>query len=79
MKDLPKKKLIIGSIVRFFAKFKDGDVMRTEDIIKFVKRDLGITAIYGDTVLRYARQLRQEGRINYTCLCKSKRTIKIIK
>ena len=78
LKQHPQKKKIMASIVRFFAPFRAGDQFRTEDIIKYVKRDLGVKYIYGDSILRYARLLKQKGTINYICTNRRDRIIKVL-
>ena len=78
MKALPKKPVIKHHIRTFFEMQHKGDRFRTEDIIKYCKRHMGITAIYGDTILRYTRELRQDGVIDYIIDCKQSREVEVI-
>ena len=71
------KQIIMRHIVRFMDRFRPGDTLRTEDIIKHVHR-YHRRYIYGDTILRYARELREQGLINYECTNKQNRAIRII-
>ena len=78
MKALPIKHKLIPAILAFFEMFRPGDKVKSEDIVKFCKRRLQIKYIYSDTVLKYARNLRKEGRVNYTVTCKATRDIEIL-
>lgn len=77
-KALPQKIKIKVAIETFLSMFHPGDQLRSEDIIKYCKKYIG-KYIYGDTVLRYAREMREEGTINFTCVCKYQRIFKILK
>ena len=72
-----KKQKIKAAIVIWLAQFRPGDIIQSEDLVKAVKRHLQVKYIYSDSVIRYARELRQAGVINYNCLCKFKRTFEI--
>ena len=76
-KPVKQKPIIQTHIVAFFNMFHVGDMLRTEDVYKYVKRMLG-HQMYPDTVLRYMRELRKDEVINYTIVSKSERIIKII-
>jgi len=77
MKQLPLKPKINRAILNFLEPFKVGDQLRSESVIKYCHKHIH-RYIYGDTILRYMRQLRERGMINYTCISKSERIIKII-
>jgi hypothetical protein len=79
MKPHSKKRLIMAAIIRWWSVFKEGDTFRSEDIIKGVKREMGLKYIYPDTILRYCRLLRDQGKINYICTHKADRIIKVLK
>jgi hypothetical protein len=76
-KPIPQKRKIKAAVMTFLGAFKDGDHLRTEDCIKYCHKYVG-RYIYGDTVLRYMRELREKDIINYTCTHKQARIIKII-
>ena len=71
------KQIIMNHIIRYFEQFRPGDKLRTDDVVKRV-RTYHTRLTYPDTVLRYCRELRQLGKIHYTCINKHDRTIKII-
>jgi hypothetical protein len=73
-----QKKRIEVAIVQFMDMLQPGDQIRSEEIVKAVKRSLGIKYLYEDTPLRYLRNLRKQGRVNYRCLSKSKRIFEVI-
>ena len=76
-KPIPQKRKIKVAVQTFIGMFKEGDQLRTEDCIKYCHKYVG-RYIYGDTVLRYMRELREKDIINYTCTHKQARIIKII-
>ena len=78
MKAHPLKPAIRLQVQNFFNLFRPGDTFKTEDIIKFCKRHMGITAIYSDTILRYTRELRKEGAIKYEIKCRQSRVVTVI-
>jgi len=78
MKPHHLKPVIKSQIVTFFDQFRSGDTLRTDDVVKFVKRHMGLKYIYPDTVLRHLRELRQHGKLNYTVINKRDRIIKVI-
>lgn len=43
-----------------------GMVIKSEKIISKVKQDIGTDYVFGDTILRALRQLRQDGEVDYT-------------
>ena len=57
--------------------FRVGDQLRTDDVVKYVRRNAG-KQFYPDTIIRYMRGLRREGKINYTCMIKQDRIIRVI-
>jgi len=71
------KSIIKGHIATFLDMFRPGDQIRSEDIVKYCKRMMG-KQLYPDTVIRYAREMRHSGLINYTCTNKRDRIFKII-
>ena len=73
-----QKKRIIVALEQFFEPMRPGDQIQSEETVKAVKRALGIKYIYPDTVLRYLRELRKQGKVNYRCLSKSKRVFEVI-
>jgi len=77
MKPQPDKPVIKQHIQTFFDMFRIGETFQSEDVVKFVKRRTG-KQFYPDTILRYARELRQDGKVNYTCTCKMHRVIKVL-
>ena len=77
-KPIKQKPLIKAAILRWLKMFRPGDTIRSEEIVKAVKRDLNIKYLYSDTVLRYLRELRHSGLVNYTCTNKQERIFKII-
>ena len=74
---LSHRQKIIILIQTFIDQFVPGDMLRTEDVIKYVHR-YHHRYIYGDTILRYMRDMRKRGDINYTIVSKRERTIKIL-
>ena len=74
----PTKQNIRSQVVNFFDMFRPGDEFRTEDIVKACKRGLGLKYVYADTVLRYSRELRKEGRINFTVFNKRERFVRVL-
>ena len=77
MKSLPIKPKVDAALLTFLSQFKPGDSLRTEDCIKYVKRHV-THYIYGDTVLRYMRQLKEDGKINYEIWDRKSRIMTII-
>lgn len=71
------KSQIKQHIKTLFAMLNPGDQLRTEDVYKYVKRMIG-KQLYADTAIRYMRELRQNGEINYTILSKRDRRIEVI-
>lgn len=78
MKAHPQKKRIMVALEQLFEMANPGDQIKSEDIVNIVKRKLEIKYIYPDTVLRYLRELRQDGILNYRCISKSKRIFEVI-
>jgi len=76
-KALPIKVKIDVAISTFLSQFKPGDRLRTEDVIKYVHKYCG-RYIYGDTILRYLRLMREEGKINYHVTCRRSREMEIL-
>lgn len=77
IESLPQKPIIKQHIRNFFSTLKPGDELRTESICKYVKRNMGKT-FYFDSCLRYLREMRQDGELNYTCVLKMDRIIRVI-
>ena len=77
LKELSDKKIIMSMILRFTDQFQVGERFRSEDIIKFVHR-YHRRYIYGDTILRYARILRSQGKLSYKCTSKRERIFEIV-
>ena len=77
MKTLPQKPIIKQQIANCMQQFRAGDTLRTDDVYRYVKRRTGMQ-FYPDTVLRYLREMRRDGVINYNCNSKADRVIKII-
>ena len=76
-KSLPQKYRIKIQIKNLFSMLYPGDQLRTDDVIKYIKRGLG-KQFYPDSGIRYMREMRKDGEINYTCINKQSRTIKVI-
>ena len=72
-----QKPIIKQHIKTFFEMFNTGDQMRTDDVVKYVRRMTG-RQFYPDTILRYARELREDHVINYTAVVKMDRIIRVI-
>lgn len=47
-------------------------IFRSEKLISLVERDISFM-VYPDTILRYMRHLKQEGKINYQCTNRKER------
>lgn len=77
MEKLKLKPAIDTQIVLFFDMLQAGDLLKTDDVWKFVKRRLGKT-MDRETVVKYMRNLRQAEVINYTCICKARREIQVL-
>ena len=77
MKPLPIKHKIKAAIVTFLKMFKVGDVLMTDDVINYCHRHV-TKYIRDESILRYLRELRQDGEINYNCKQKESRYIEII-
>jgi hypothetical protein len=71
------KPIIKANIKLFLGMFRPGDMLRSEDIVSYCRRMTG-KKMYPDTVLRYCRELRQDGVINYSCTSKMDRVFKIL-
>ena len=76
-KPVKLKPQIKQHIKTLFAMLNPGDQLRTEDVYKYVKRMMG-KQLYPDTAIRYMRELRQDGEINYTVLSKRDRRIEVL-
>ena len=74
---IKQKPIIKGHIKTFLSMFRPGDQLRSEDIVKYCKRNMG-KQLYPDTILRYCRELRQDGLINFTCTNKQDRIYMIL-
>ena len=77
--NLPEKsdrELIKGYIERYFAQFKTGETLKSENIVKHVHTYYN-RKIFDGTILRYTRLLRSEGKISYRCLNKRDRVIEL--
>lgn len=78
-KALPQKTIIKHHIKIMFEQYHSGDTFKSEAIIKYCKRRMGIKVIFGDTILRYARELREEGVIDYVIPCRQSRDVIVLK
>lgn len=78
MQPLSQKQQIMKSIQRFYTYLEPGDSFRTEHLIEFVKRDLDINYIYPDSVNRYARLLKEQGKIDFICTNRHDRIIQVL-
>lgn len=76
-KSIKLKPIIKGHIATFFSMFNYGDQFRTEDVVKYCRRMTG-KQMYPDSVIRYMREMRDDWDINYTCICKQDRIIKVL-
>jgi hypothetical protein len=77
LKELPMKHKIKAAILNYLKPFRPGDVLKTDDVIFQCKRYV-TRYIREESILRYLRELRQDGKINYTCPVKEDRNIRII-
>ncbi len=77
-KPIKLKPIIKSHIITLFKMFNVGDQLRTDDVVKYCKRMIG-KQFYPDSGIRYMRELRQDGVINYTSVSKSERIIKVIR
>ena len=76
-KALPIKTRVNVAILAFMGPLKPGDKIRTEDVIKYCHKYVG-RYIYGDTILRYMRELRDSGDIDYVIPCRRTREMVIL-
>ena len=74
---LPIKSQIKQHIKTLFDMLNPGDQLRTEDIYKYCKRMSG-KQFYPDSAIRYLREMRQDGELNYNCENKRERRIKVL-
>jgi len=77
LKELPMKHKIKAALLTFLEPFRANDQLMTDDCIKYCKRYV-TKYIREETILRYLRELRQDGKINYDCRVKEERIIKIL-
>jgi hypothetical protein len=77
MQPLSQKQQIMKSIRRFYSYLESGDSFRTEHLVEYVKRDLDIQYIYPDSLLRYHRELKEQGKINFICTNRHDRIIEV--
>jgi len=71
------KKQITQHVQTLFNMLNPGDQLRTDDVYKYCKRMTG-RQFYPDTAIRYMREMRKHGEINYTCVNKQERIIRVI-
>ena len=76
-KPIKLKPIIKANIITLFAMLNVGDQLRTDDVVKYCQRMLG-KRCYPDSAIRYMRELREMGKINYTSISKSERIIRVI-
>ena len=76
-KALPVKAQIKQYIKTLFDMLQPGDQLRTEDVYKYCKRMTG-KQFYPDTAIRYLREMRQNNVLNYTCINKQERIIRVL-
>lgn len=74
---IPAKTKIKSELCTFLNMFNPGDQLRSEDCVKYIRRHLG-KYVYDGTILRYMRELRQAGKINYSCTFKRDRIIQVL-
>lgn len=74
----PIKTQIRGHVKTLFDMLRPGDQLRTDDVVKYCRRMTG-KQFYPDTAIRYMRQMRKREEINYTCISKHERIIKVLK
>jgi len=77
-KPIKLKPIIKGHIKTFLSQFRPGDQLRSDRIVRYCRANMG-KQMYPDTVLRYAREMRQDGMINFTCTHKQARIYLILK
>lgn len=73
----PDKPIIMGHVLRFMNQFRPGDIVHSIEIYHYVKRNMNGKRL-DDTPGRYLRELRKQGKLNYTCVHKQKGKFKII-
>lgn len=58
----------------FFAKVKCDETFNGIDLINYVCEAIGRPYRYGDTIMRYAREMKQRKEINFVCTnpCKAR-------
>jgi hypothetical protein len=78
-KAIKQRPIIKAQIVIFFDQFRPGDVLRSEEICRYVKVHMSKKYLYEGTILRYLRELREDGIVNYTCTNKQLRYFKILR
>lgn len=76
-KPVNQKTKIKAAIATFIGMLRPGDQIRSEDVIKYVHKYIG-RYIYGDTILRYMREMREDEKLNYTCVYKEDRIFRIL-
>ena len=77
MKALPQKHRIKIQIKNLFSMLYPGDQLKTDDVVKYVRRNVK-KQFYPDTIIRYLREMRQDGELNYTVLNKQARQIEVL-
>jgi hypothetical protein len=77
MKPHPKKHQIKNAIIIFLAMFRKGDKLRTVDIVRDTHRPVS-KYIRDESITRYLRQLRQEGKVNYIVRVKADRIMEML-
>jgi hypothetical protein len=77
LKPLSQKKQIMLSIQKFYLTQRHGNTFRSQEVVKFVKSDLNIKYIYSDSVLRYMRLLKEQGKIDFICTNRHDRIIEV--
>jgi len=66
-----KKQFIKETILFYWGLF--GRTFKSEDIVEFIWHKNKSKYIYPDTILRYMRELKSEGKINYRVQCRKSR------
>jgi len=65
MKPHTDKDIIEQHIFRFFAQFREGEVFKSGQLVRYVNNRIG-KRHYPDTILKYLRILRKADKLNYT-------------
>lgn len=78
MKEHPQKFKIRAAIMRYFTRLKIGDEYQSENLCNYVRGEIRKKKPWPSTINRYARELREHGKINYTAIHKETRRMRVI-